>query len=569
VKWRDAARTRLRLLLGRRAAEARMDQEFRLHIELETEKLMRDHQLAPDEARRLALVAFGGVEKHKDALRDDRGLAWLGTFSLDLRLALRMLARYPWLTLVGGTAMAFGIAAAVTAFEIRRQMVDPSLPLDEGSRIVGFRNWDASQNRSVLATSSDFATWREAVTSIEDLSAASLFSRNLITDEGQSEAVEVAAMTASAFRMARVPPLLGRTLVEADEDPGAPPVIVISHDTWTRRFSGDPGVVGRTVRLGSERRTVAGVMPERFAFPATHHIWIPLRVRPGSAPGEAPGLVVFGRLARDASREQAQAELLAIGQRTAVDAPKTHEHLRPQLVPYVRLFFDSFDVRLGLAIGNVFVVMLLLLVSANVALLMFARAASRESEIAVRSALGASRARIVAQLFVEGLVLAGLAVVVGLVAAHTGLRSLLAIVEANRGRLPFWTSDSLTPTTVIYAGALTILSAALISVLPALKVTSRGLLAGLRQSTAGGGGFRFGGVWTLVIASQVAATLAFPAASLFFHRVVVAGQTGDVGFSAARYLSARLEIDREPAPGVPSRRSVRGSAASTRNWTGA
>ena len=240
MKWLDAARARFRLLVARRAAESRMNQEFRLHIELETEKLMREDGLAPDEARRLALVAFGGVEKHKEALRDGRGFAWLGSFSLDLRLAIRMLARYPWLTLVGCAAMAFGIAAAVGAFEIRTQLVAPSLPLDQGSRIVGFRNWDASLNRPVLATPYDFATWRDALTSVEDLSAASVFPRNLITDDGQSEAVEVAAMSASAFRMARVLPLLGRTLVEADEDPGAPPVIVIGHDIWKRRFSGDP-----------------------------------------------------------------------------------------------------------------------------------------------------------------------------------------------------------------------------------------------------------------------------------------------------------------------------------------
>jgi putative ABC transport system permease protein len=549
----DAARARLRLLVARRAAESRMNQEFRLHIELEAEKLMRENGLAAAEARRRALVAFGGVEKHKEALHDDRGFAWLGSVSLDLRLAVRMLARYPGLTLVGCAAMAFGIAAAVGAFEVRTQLVAPSLPLDEGSRIVGARNWDASLNRPVLATPYDFATWRDALTSIEDLSAASVFPRNLITDDGQSEAVEVAAMTASAFRVARVLPLLGRTLVEADEDPGAPPVLVIGHDIWMRRFSGDPGVVGRTVRLGSKRWTVAGVMPEGFSFPAAHEIWIPLRVHAvGHGPGEAPGLLVFGRLDRDASKAQAQAELQAIGHRAADGLPETPEHLRAQLVPYTWLFSDPSDLQLGLALGNIFVVMLLVLVSANVALLMFARAATRETEIAVRSALGASRARIVGQLFVEGLVLAGLAVVIGLAAARIGIRSLLATLAADSGRtLPFWMRDNLTPTTVIYAGALTILSAAIISILPALKVTSRGLEARLRQSTAGGGGFRFGGVWTAVIAAQVAATLTFPAASFFFHRWVVGGQSRDVGFSAATYLSARLQIDRDSAPGVP------------------
>jgi predicted permease len=226
--------------------------------------------------------------------------------------------------------------------------------------------------------------------------------------------------------------------------------------------------------------------------------------------------------------------------------------MRPQLVPYTRLFVDSDDIRIGVNLGNAFVVMLLVLVSANVALLMFARAASRESEIAVRSALGAGRARIVTQLFIEALGLTGLAVGVGVAAARFGLRSFLDMFEADSGQpLPFWVGDSLTPGTVIYAAALTLLSAAIIGVLPALNVTGRGQQERLRQSTAGRGGFRFGGLWTAVIASQIAATLMFPAAAFTFHRWVVDGQMRDVGFPAHQYLSTRLEFERESAPSVP------------------
>src|SRR5688500_1112411 len=165
--------------------------------------------------------------------------------------------------------MAFGIAAGVGAFELRTQFLNPSLPLDEGSQIVGVRNWDASRNRSASTTSVDLATWRDQLTLVQDVSAASTFRRNLITSDGRSEAVAVAAMSASAFRVTRVPPLFGRTLIEADEESGAPPVIVIGYDIWTRRFSRDPRVVGRTVRLGREQPTVVGVMPEGFAFPVT------------------------------------------------------------------------------------------------------------------------------------------------------------------------------------------------------------------------------------------------------------------------------------------------------------
>jgi predicted permease len=553
MRWLDAVIARLRLLVSRRDAESRMNQEFRLHIDLETEKLMRETRLVPGEARRRAIAGFGGVEKHKEELRDSRGLAWLGGFALDLKLAARLLVKYPGLTFVGTAAMAFGIAAGVGAFEIRKQLVAPSLPLDEGSRIVGLRNWDEAGIRPVLPTAYEFIGWREELTLVEDLSAASVFHRNLLTDDGRSEAVAVAAMTESAFRMARMPALLGRTLVETDERPGSPPVIVMGHEIWRERFAGDPDVLGRTVRLGNEETTVVGVMPEGFAFPAAHAAWVPLRIdNVVSASREGPTLLVFGRLAKDASTERAQAELHAIGLRMAAGSPERRERLRPQIVPYTRLFFDPENVRIGVNLGNAFVVMLLVLVSANVALLMFARAASRESEIALRSALGAGRARIVTQLFVEALVLAGLAVGVGLAAARVGLRGFLALREAYSGQpLPFWVGDSLTPATIIYAAGLTLLSAAIIGVLPALKITGRGQQERLRQSTAGGGGFRFGGLWTAVIASQIAVTLMFPAAAFFFHRWVVDGQTRDVGFPAHQYLSTRLEFERERAPGVP------------------
>ena len=377
-----------------------------------------------------------------------------------------------------------------------------------------------------------------------DLSAATIFQRNLLTDDGRSETVDVAAMSASAFRVARVQPLLGRALVDADERPGAPPVIVIGHEIWRERFAADSGVLGRILRLGSEPTTIVGVMPEGFEFPAAHNAWVPLRIdRTASGRRQMPALLVFGRLAGQASEKQAQAQLNAIGLQPSAGLSGTREPLRSEIVPFARLFFDSADVRTALNLGNAFVVMLLVLVSANVALLMFARGASRESEITVRSALGAGRARIVVQLFIEALVLSALAAAVGLAVTRVGLRSLLAMLEADSGqRLPFWVVDSLTPVTVAYAIALTVLCATIIGVLPALRITGSSIEARLRESAAGGGGPRFDGLWTSVIAAQVATTLMFPAAAFVFHRGVIRGQTRDVGFPAEQYLSARLEF---------------------------
>jgi hypothetical protein len=218
---------------------------------------------------------------------------------------------------------------------------------------------------------------------------------------------------------------------------------------------------------------------------------------------------------------QAQSELSGIASRAAADLPDTHKHLRPEVVPYAQSIFD-FEIggRVLYAI-NLFFVIFLVLVCANVAALMFARAATRESEILVRTALGASRGRIITQLFIEALVLGGVAAIVGLGAAVLELRWLLSVLEADSGRrLPFWFHANVSPMTVVYAVALTTLGAVISGVGPALKVT-RAIGTRLREATAASRGFGFGGVWTVVIVSQVAVTVAFPAATFFVRRHVV------------------------------------------------
>lgn len=480
----------------------------------------------------------------------------LGGLWLDVRLAFRMLAKHPLLALVGGAGMAFGITAGVGGFQIRTQLTTPNLPLEDGSRVVGLRYWDVRNDRLGPVGDADFRAWRDQLRRVEDIGAASLVDRNLSVD-GTIEPVGVAQMSAAGFRVARVPALHGRTLLEADEAPSAPSVAVIGHSLWQRRFVGNPRVVGRTVQLGTEQTTIVGVMPEDFGFPLAHQIWTPLR-RPPVGAADVGALLVFGRLAPDISLDEARAELATVGQRMAIDAPDTHQFLRPEVVPYTHLVIDPRFYGLGFTLANVFLVTLLIVVCANVALLMFARAAAREREISVRTALGASRVRIVAQLFIEAATLSGLSVVVGLVAARYVLASLLQTLEADSGRpLPFWLNDRLTPSTIAYGVGLTMLCALITGVLPALKVTGRGLLERLRSGTAGGGGYRFGGVWTAGIAAQVAVTVLFPAAAFLFHQSVITAQSQDVGFPAERYLSARLAMDSVNAPSAaPTATSV-------------
>ena len=311
------------------------------------------------------------------------------------------------------------------------------------------RNWDVAANSAEPRALHDFNVWRSTLRSVTELGAWRDVTRNLIVTEGDARPVQVAEITPSAFRVADGTPLMGRVLMEADERPGAPSVAVIGYDVWRTRFGSDPAVLGRTVQLGTEHVTVVGVMREGFAFPIAHDVWTPLRiVNDAHAPRSGPAISVFGLLAPGATLDTAQAELTAVGQRLASEQPATHAQLQPHVAPYAMLDagpLEQDDIGIVASI-YFFAVMLLVLICSNVALLLFARAATRESELAVRTALGASRSRIVAQMFAEALVLGGVAAVIGLAAAHLALNNWgLPFLEMNLGRLPFWYDVSLSP----------------------------------------------------------------------------------------------------------------------------
>jgi len=563
MSWFSGARARLHLLFARGAAESRMNEEVAFHIEMETSRLVREEGLSPAEARRRALIGFGGVTQHTEALRDGRGLAWLGGMSLDLKLGFRMLVKYPGLTVIGGLAMAFAIWVGAIAFEMTTMIVYPTLPLPGGDRAVLIRNWDTDASQPEPKALRDFLVWRDALTAVTDLGAYRDATRNLIVGPGDARPVEVAEITAAGFVVAPTRPLLGRVLIAADERPGAAPVAVIGYDVWQMRFAGDPDVIGRSVRIGESSATVVGVMPEGFAFPVSHDLWIPLQPDAlDQAPRSGPAVNVFGRLAPGASMEEARAQLAALGQRAASELPATHAHLTPQISPYAEQFADPSGSQLAIMASiPFFTLMLLGLVCGNVALLLFARAATRENELIVRSALGASRGRIIAQLFAEALVLGAVAAAIGLAAADFGLREWGGeFLERNLGTLPFWYDPHLSPATALYGIGLMVVSAGIAGVMPALKVT-RGLGSRLRQGTAGGG-LRFGGIWTAVIVTQVAVTVAFPAIVYVEQRELRQARDFDAGFPAERYLATAFEMEAaEPEPDEAVREAERAQFA--------
>ena len=527
------------------AGERDFADELQSHIDLHTDDNIRAG-MTPDEARRQALVRIGSVAGAREAHRDRRGLPGLEALVFDLKIGGRMLVKYPGLTIVGGLAMAFAIWVGIVIFQVVGLFVHPTLPLPEGARLVEIRSMDVAANVQEEQILHDFLEWRQSVRSVTDIGAWRDSSRNLIVSAGDSRPVNVAEMSVSGFRVADGEPLMGRVLIEADEQPAAPAVAVIGYEVWRTRFDSDPHVLGRDVQLGNEHATVVGVMREGFEFPVSHDVWLPLKTAVlDQKPRSGPAITVFALLAPGETMQTAQAELTTAGRRAAAELPATHQHLEPRVRPYAMMASpgEPGDMPIMYSIYS-FMVVLVMLICGNVGLLLFARAASREADLVVRTALGASRGRIVAQMFAEALVLGGVAAIVGVTAAGFALRTWgTAFLEANMGRLPFWFDLSLSPRTFAVAIVLTVAGAAVAGIMPAMKITRGMGHHRLKQTTAGSGGLQFGGVWTVVIVAQVAATVIFPAVVYMEQFLLRRVQDFDPGFATEQYLAVQIERD--------------------------
>jgi putative ABC transport system permease protein len=542
----------------RRDAEADLRDEFAHHVELRADELARAGVPA-DEAMRRARAEFGSQFAHAEAARDARGLRWFDALrfsALDFKLGARMLARYPGLTIVASLAMGVAIAVGAGVLTIMNVIKDPHLPLPGGDRIVGIQTHDISTSVPERRLAYDMAVWKSELRSVRELGGFRSNFRNLTWPDGASEPTRVAAMSASLFRMANTPPILGRFFVDDDEKAGAPPVAVIGYDLWTRKLASDPNVVGKTIRLGATAHTVIGVMPEGFAFPVNFSLWVPLNVASDNfKPREGPVFLAAGQLAQGATLEQAQAEMTRIGAALSQANPSTHKDLRTVVAPFAQSWFevdddDQQEATLG-AMGAI--VLLLVLISTNIAILVYARTATRHREIAVRNALGASRARIVAQLFGEALVLAMLGGAIGFgIVWALGLQVDSLLPRLGAGLIPFWVSFEASAATVRYVGVLAVAGAAIIGILPALRVTGKRIQGGLQGLASGTTTPRLGGMWTTLIVAQVAITVAVLPTTVFFAKTWFQSAMTKPGFASGQVLSARLSMDLDDPDGYMS-----------------
>ena len=521
-------------------AEADLSRELASHLALLEDELLR-RGLPAEQARRAARLSLGGVEQVKELHRDERSFVWLDDARRDLRHAVRLLRRDPLFALTAVLSLAIGIGANTTIFSVANALLfrapagvaDPARLVDigVGRQGVGFNPGSYPNYLDV----------RQRATTLDGVYASEMFGAPLgmgsAGNDGRGEVVSSRLVTANYFTVLGAHPAAGRLFAAGDgEQPGAVPVVVLSHRLWKRRFNEDPAIAGRTLRLNGHPFTVAGVAAE--GFQGTHvletDVWLPLGMIAAARPSEASllanrgsgWLVMGGRLKPDVSVAQAAAELAAIGRALEREFPDQNRGKELRLRESSSIPGASGPVTALLALLMGVVSLVLVIACANVAGVLLARAAARRREIAVRLAIGAGQARLVRQLLTETAVLCGVGGLAGLLLAR-GLTSLLVSLLP---RLPFPidVSMGLDGRVILFTTGLSLIAALLCGLVPARQASQADVVSTLKDDSPGASGRSR--LRNAFVVAQVAFSLVLVVATGLFVRALRRAGSTDPGF---------------------------------------
>jgi len=465
----------------------------------------------------------------------------MGFFLADLKQGVRMLGKHPGLTAIAVIALALGLGLTTTMWSIIWGGILRGLPFEKAEEIIHLERARPSRDiESYPVPVSDFLAWREQQRSFEDLAAYSEGTVNVSGSEGRPERFEGGFVTAATFHLLRIQPRLGRLFTEEEDRPGAAPVALIGWDLWQNRFGGDSAIVGRTIRTNGIPREIVGVMPRGFEFPTNAQLWYPLTIDPGKVPwGAGDQYEVMGRLRPGVGMAAAFKEFETIAARLAQDHPKENEGVTPILKPFTEEYVgDEPILMLWTMMAAVFGVFLI--ACSNVANLLLARAATRTKEIAVRTALGASRWRIVSQMLAESLVLAVLGSLIGIVIAWVGCRLFVQAMEGTDP--PFWIDIRLDGTVLAFAGGITVLAALVSGIIPALQATRTGINEVLKDESRGASSLRLGKFSRALVVVELALSGGLLVAAGFMTQSVVKLSHFDYGIPTQGIFTARVGL---------------------------
>jgi predicted permease len=470
----------------------------------------------------------------------------------DLSYAVRVLIKRPGLSTIIILTLAIGIGLTYGVFCIVNGALYKGLPFDEADRLMMVGRTDAIHNIDFMGVSvHDFVDWTDQQTTFEGLAAFSTGNVNLASDDRRPVRYTGAFAAANLFDVLRVQPVLGRRFREGEDRPGAEPVIIIGHDVWQERFNGSPDVIGRVVHANGEPRTVIGVAPEGFMFPDREQLWLPLELDPNASErGQGPYFMVVGRLNDGVSLDQAGAEFATIARRLEQAYPEINEGIGTTIRTFNSLMLGS---QAGALLHTMLaaVIGVLLVACANVANLLLARASTRGREVAVRSALGASRRRVIAQLMTEVAVLSAIGGALGLVLGHYGL--LWFDRMTNVEPPPFWITFEPDIRVALFVLAILVFSAVFSGFVPALRATASNVAESLKDEGRGSSSFRLGKFSTGLIIAEVTLSCGLLIVSGLMIKSVTNLKTRDLPFTVENVFTARLRLTADEYPDTAKR----------------
>jgi putative ABC transport system permease protein len=391
------------------------------------------------------------------------------TLLQDLRYACRLLLKDPWFTLVAALALGLGIGLNTTIFTFVNAVLIRGLPFDHSEELLYLNSRSVATGDDRSVSFLDFEDWRTETRAFQGLAVLDPGTMNISEAGRPAERFSGANVSANAFKLLRQQPLLGRDFAEGEDRPEAAPVVILGYSVWKNRYASDPAILGRTIRVNDVATLVIGVMPEGMRFPTNGDLWRPFVAKDDQlTKRDVRSLGVFGRLAPGASRSTAQAEISGIAARLRSQYPDTNKDTDAALMTFNERFNGGPIRTVFLALMGA-VAFVLLIACANVANLLLARSSKRAREVAVRFALGASRARVVRQLLIESTLLACLGGLLGLVLSYVGVRLFDAAV-ADVGK-PYWIRFTMDYAVFGFMALVCLVTGVLFGLAPALQVS--------------------------------------------------------------------------------------------------